>query len=89
MASGSAGEGDGRPQAAMQAIVHGVQDLAHKFDSGPVIGTPLEVMGAIGQLTDAIQVLQQALAYQAGGAGRPLLAAERARQEAPGAGGPG
>ena len=82
-----AGKGGGRPQAAMQAIVHAVQDLAHKFDAGPVVGTPLEVMGAIANLSDAMQVLEKALAIQAGGAGRPVLTAERAEQEAPGAAG--
>ena len=75
------------PQAAMQAIVQAVQDLARSFDAGPVVGTPLEVMGALANLSDAMQVLDKALAFQAGGAGRPVLTAGRAEQEAPGAGG--
>ena len=74
------------PHAAMQAIVHTVQNLATKFDAGPDIEAPLEVVGAIANLADAMQVLQDALAFHNGAAERPLRGAERAEQEAPGAG---
>ena len=66
----------------MQAIVHTVQNLAHKFDAGPDIETPLEVVGAIANLADAMQVLQDALAFHNGAAERPLRGAERAEQDA-------
>ena len=65
-------------QAAMQAIVQAVQDLARRFDAGPVVGTPLEVMSALANLSDAMQVLDKALVLQAEGAGRPVLTAEGA-----------
>ena len=74
------------PHAAMQAIVHTVQNLATKFDAGPDIETPLEVVGAIANLADAMQVLQDALTFHNRAAERPLRGAEQAEQEAPGAG---